>query len=152
MQETLHRTVGARHTAPPPRLFLVFLFVIVVAAQGAEPASSHSIELFENRARLPVDLYTSDGTLLAAGSYRVRVRCDEGCPVLLFVADGDALTEVKALPAPYGNEPAAPSIPLTGTLFLRSSEDPVGTDADRHHSKTGHAQYHETRARNHPRS
>ena len=117
----------------------------VLSAQSGSPESLDSAEAYENQARLPVDLYTPDGTLLAAGAYRVRVQFDEGRPSLLLTNSEDATTAVQGRPAVARDSGTAPTIPIAGTLFLRSTEDPVGTDAERHRSKTGHAQYHETK-------
>ena len=78
-------------------------------------------------------------------SYRVRVQFDEGRPSLLLTNSENAKTAVQGRPAVTQDSGAAPTIPIAGTLFLRSTEDPVGTDAERHRSKTGHAQYHETK-------
>ena len=123
---------------------MIIAVAVLPLAWSTEPANPDPTEAYENQARLPVDLYTPDGILLAAGSYRVRVQFDEGRPSLLLTNSEDATTAVQGRPAVTRDGSAAPTIPIAGTLFLRSTEDPVGTDAERHRSKTGHAQYHET--------
>ena len=103
---------------------------------AAEPA-------FENVIRLPQDLYTLDGQLLQQGSYRVRVQFDHGRPELVFESSNEGKTVIEGKRTDRIAEDA-PAVPIAGTMFLRSTDDPVGTDAERHHSKTGHPQYQET--------
>ena len=102
----------------------------------AEPA-------FENVIRLPQDLYTRDGQSLPQDPYRVRVRFDHGGPALVFESPDQAKTVIEGKQTDRIQE-GAPGIPIAGTMFLRSTDDPIGTDAERHHSKTGHPQYQET--------
>ena len=98
---------------------------------------------FENVIRLPQDLYTSDGQLLEQGMYRVRAQFNRGRPTLVFESSEQAKTTIEGK-RPERIRQGAPSVPIAGTMFLRSTDDPVGTDAERHHSKTGHPQYQET--------
>ena len=98
---------------------------------------------FENVIRLPRDLYTRDGQSLPQGSYRVRVQFDDGRPALVFESAGQATTVIEGKQTGRMQK-NAPDIPIAGVMFLRSTDDPVGTDAERHHSKSGHPQYQET--------
>ena len=110
---------------------------------AAESGHATAEPAFENVIRLPQDLYTQDGQSLQQGSYRVRVQFDHGRPELVFESSNEGETVIKGKQADRILEDA-PSIPIAGTMFLRSTDDPVGTDAERHHSKTGHPQYQET--------
>ncbi len=107
---------------------------------AAESGHATAEPAFENVIRLPQDLYTQDGQSLQQGSYRVRVQFDHGRPELVFESANEGETVIKGKQADRILEDA-PSIPIAGTMFLRSTDDPVGTDAERHHSKTGHPQY-----------
>ena len=98
---------------------------------------------FENVIRLPQDLYTREGQLLQQGSYRVRVQFDHGRPELVFEGSDGGRTVIEGARTDRIGEDA-PGVPIAGTMFLRSTDDPVGTDAERHHSKTGLPQYQET--------
>jgi hypothetical protein len=118
--------------------------VTVLSAQSGSPERLDPPEAYENQARLPVDLYTNDGVLIPEGSYRLTVEFNEEQPSLAFITEDGARTEVKGLTAAARDPNAMPTVPIVGALFLRSTRDPVGTDAERHHSKTGAPQYHET--------
>ena len=118
---------------------LVASCLLAAAESGhatAEPA-------FENVIHLPQDLYTREGRLLQQGSYRVRVQFDAGRPELVFESSNEGKTVIEGKRTDRIGEDA-PAVPIAGTMFLRSTDDPVGTDAERHHSKTGHPQYQET--------
>ena len=104
--------------------------------ETAEPA-------FENVIRLPQDLYTHDGQLLEQGMYRVRAQFDRGRPTLVFESSDQAKTTIEGKQRERIQQ-GSPNVPIVGTMFLRSTDSPVGTDAERHHSKTGHPQYQET--------
>ncbi len=118
-----------------------FVAGCALAADDAGPPSAQPA--FENVIRLPQDLYTRDGRLLRQGAYRVRVQFDDGSPKLVFESSGQAKTIIEGKQTDGAHEDA-PSVAIAGTMFLRSTDDPVGTDAERHHSKTGHPQYQET--------
>ena len=118
---------------------LVSHHVLAADADGNETAEP----AFKNVIRLPQDLYTHDGRLLERGMYLVRAQFDRGRPTLVFESSDQAKTTIEGKPTER-IEQDAPSVPIAGTMFLRSTDNPVGTDAERHHSKTGHPQYQET--------
>ena len=124
------------------RLASVGLFAGCLWA-AAESGGTNAEPAFENVIRLPRDLYTRDGQLLQQGSYRVRVQFDHGRPELVFESSNEGKTVIEGKQTSRVLEDV-PSIPIAGTMFLRSTDDPVGTDAERHHSKSGHPQYQET--------
>jgi len=98
---------------------------------------------FENVIRLPQDLYTQDGRLLEQGMHRVRAQFDGEKPTLVFESSDLEKTTIEGKPTERIRQ-GAPNVPIAGTMFLRSTDNPVGTDAERHHSETGHPQYQET--------
>jgi hypothetical protein len=127
-----------------PLLCLVpagFLAMAILSAD--EPSPAPAPPAFENVIRLPQDFYTLEGQSLRQGSYRVRVQFDSAHPALVFESSDQARTVIDGKQTDGVHEDA-PSFPIAGTMFLRSTDDPVGTDAERHHSKTGHPQYQET--------
>lgn len=111
---------------------------------AANEGGNETVEpAFENVIRLPQDLYTNGGQLLEQGMYRVRAQFDRGQPTLVFESSEQAKTTIEGKRTERIRQ-GAPNVPIAGTMFLRSTDDPVGTDAERHHSKTGHPQYQET--------
>jgi hypothetical protein len=116
---------------------LLLLGMLTVAGSPQKPALS-----FKGYVRLPVDLYSAEDTHLEAGPYVVQVKVEDGRYSLLFLQDDKLKGAVKgrAVPAGEGDESG---FPLIGTQYLRSSDDPVGTEAERHFSKTGLPQYQE---------
>ena len=129
---------------PLLRLVLAGLVASCVLLSPADESGPSIAEpAFENVIRLPQDLYTRDGQSLPQDPYRVRVRFDHGGPALVFESPDQAKTVIEGKQTDRIQE-GAPGIPIAGTMFLRSTDDPIGTDAERHHSKTGHPQYQET--------
>ena len=126
-------------------LFLTALAVLVpVHARAADEGGNETgAPAFENVIRLPQDLYTQDGRLLEQGMYLVRAQFDEERPILVFESSDLEKTTIEGKPRERIRQ-GAPNVPIAGTMFLRSTDNPVGTDAQRHHSKTGHPQYQET--------
>jgi len=126
----------------PLRLVLAALIAssVLAADKAVDATVQHA---FENVIRLPRDLYTRDGHSLRQGSYRLRVQFDGGRPELVFESSHEAKTVIEGKRT-HGIQEDTPAIPIAGTMFLRSTGDPVGTDVERHHSKTGHPQYQET--------
>lgn len=126
-------------------LILTALAALVsIHVQAADQGGNETgAPAFENVIRLPQDLYTQDGRLLDQGMYRVRAQFDGGRPTLVFESPDQAKTTIEGKPRERIQQ-GAPNIPIAGTMFLRSTDNPVGTDAERHHSKTGHPQYQET--------
>jgi hypothetical protein len=119
------------------RYRLVASLLMVPSALGA-PALS-----YKGGIRLPMALATTDGVRLAKGQYDVEVKVEHGGYNLVFLQNEHALATVKgeALKDDASDPPV--TMPLIGTQYLRSSADPVGTEAERHSSKTGLAQYEE---------
>jgi len=121
------------------RYCLIASLLVVPSALGA-PALS-----YKGGIRLPMALATTDGVRLAKGQYDVEVKVENGAYDLVFLQNERPLATVKgeALKDDASDPPVA--MPLIGTQYLRSSADPVGTEAERHSSKTGLAQYEEER-------
>jgi hypothetical protein len=109
-------------------------------ASGSAPATAPS---FSGDLRLPVDLYAAGGTRLEKGEYAVQVKQENGQYGLTFLQSDQPKVTVKGevLGDDAGEEQA--SMPLIGTQFLRSSADPVGSDWERHFSKSGLPHYQE---------
>ncbi len=126
-------------------LILTALAALVsVHVQAADEGGNETgAPAFENVIRLPQDLYTQDGRLLEQGMYRVRAQFDGERPTLVFESSDLEKTTIEGKPRERIRQ-GAPNVPIAGTMFLRSTDNPVGTDAERHHSKTGHPQYQET--------
>ena len=116
----------------PLPLLLVVLFTAFLPGQAA---ASYVTEL-----RLPGDLYTANGVVLEKGNYDLQLRIDNGQYSLAFF-EGERLVAV-VVGSPHEKEGAKKwVVPVLGTLFLRSTADPIGTDEERHYSETGQAQY-----------
>ena len=108
------------------RYCLIACLLVVPNALGA-PALS-----YKGGIRLPMSLATTDGARLAKGQYDVEVKVQNGGYDLVFLQDEHALATVKGevLKDDASDPPVA--MPLIGTQYLRSSADPVGTEAERH--------------------
>ena len=120
-----------------PKLLLILALFAATASPGS-PAPS-----FKGSIKFPVDLYTADGARVEKGICDVEVK-QEGGQYSLVLTQGDkpiGTVKGEVIRADASEDPSA--IPLLGTQFLRSSADPVGTEAERHMSKTGLAQYQE---------
>lgn len=116
---------------------LLILGLLSVAGAPQRPVPS-----FKGYISLPVDLYSVDGLHLEKGQYVVQVKVDNDRYTLVFLQDDQPKGSIK------GNAVSADEIdesgyPLIGTQYLRSSDDPVGTEAERHFSKTGLPHYQE---------
>lgn len=116
----------------------LFLWLLLIQGAPVTPAPSYN-----GLIRLPIDLYTVEGTHLAKGQYKIEVKLENGRCNLAFSQDEATPVSLKgeALGDDLGFPPVA--MPLVGTQYLRSSADPIGTEAERHSSKTGRAQYEE---------
>lgn len=111
------------------------LLLLAGGPQKAPPSFSGEI-------RLPVDLSAADGAHLEAGQYVVQVKIEKDQYCLVFLQDNRTKATIKGdVLADDGNFPSG--FPLIGTQYLRSSDDPVGTEAERHFSKTGLPHYQE---------
>ena len=113
------------------------------SAQAVTGATQKPAPTFNGFVRLPVDLYTAEGTHLEKGEYAVQVKLENGQYSLLFLQNDKTEGTIKGEPlkGEVTDEPIA--MPLIGTQFLRSSADPVGSEAERHFSKSGLPQYEE---------
>lgn len=87
--------------------------------------------------KLPVDLYTLEGTRLEIGRYDVEVRLEKKYHVLVFLADGKAKTVLSGQLADGDSFVLPATIPLIGTHYLQSSMVPVEAAQERQFSKTG---------------
>lgn len=116
----------------PVLLLLASLFPSILPAQEA---ASYVTQL-----HLPGDLYTTKGKVLEKGNYDLQLRLDNGQSSLAFLKEEQTVAVVSG--RPYDDETAGNwVVPVLGTLFLRSTADPIGTDEERHYSETGQAQY-----------
>ena len=92
--------------------------------------------------RIPVQLVSPQGTKLEIGQYELEVKPEKDEYVLTFSSAGQVKAVVKPLTDPNSGLAAA-RIPLVGTHYMRSSQEPVLTGEVRRFSKTGAAQYEE---------
>ena len=116
----------------PLLLLLVGLFTVFVP--GREAAS------YVTQLHLPGDLYTVKGIVIQKGNYDLRLRIENGLYSLAFLQGDRQVAAVTG--RPHEKEGAENwVVPMLGTLFLRSTADPIGTDEERHYSETGQAQY-----------
>jgi hypothetical protein len=117
--------------------FLLILGLLTATGSPQKPALS-----FKGYIRLPVDLYSSDGTHFEPGQYVVEVKVDDGHYTLAFLQEdqtkGSAKGEVVSVDSLDES-----GYPLIGTQYLHPSDEPIGTEAQRHFSKTGLPQYQE---------
>ena len=118
-------------------IFLIFA-LLMPAAATPPPTTT-----FSGFIRLPVDLYSADGAHLEKGEYAVQVRLENGNYSLLFLQNDQTKGTLKGEVLKDQVDGDQLAMPLIGTQFLRSSNDPVGSEAERHFSKSGLAQYEE---------
>ena len=116
----------------PVLLLLTSLFTSTLPGQGSVS--------YVTQLHLPGDLYTAKGVVLEKGNYDLQLRTENGHYSLAFL-QGERLV-VAATGHPHDTNAAEHwAVPVLGTLFLRSTADPIGTDEERHYSETGQAQY-----------
>ena len=85
---------------------------------------------------LPGDLYTAQGTVLEKGSYDLRLRLENGQSSLAFFKQEQSVAVVAG--RPYDEQTAENwVVPVLGTLYLRSTADPIGTDEERSLQRDG---------------
>ena len=117
-----------------------YLFVLVLTLctlQAKEPI------FYKGLIRLPAELCTPDGRSVRNGEYEIEIKREKEHYILIFSQKDKIEASV------IGERVQAESIelgtakPWLGTHFLRASTDPVGTEAERHYSKTGRTQYEE---------
>lgn len=118
----------------------ICLILGLLMASGSAPAPAPT---YSGYVRLPVDLYSADGTHLEKGEYAVQVKQENGQYSLLFLQNDQTKGTIKGEPLKDAGSDGQIAMPLIGTQFLCSLADPVGTEAERHFSKTGLAQYEE---------
>lgn len=111
---------------------LASLFTSILSGQEA---ASYVTQL-----HLPGDLYTAKGEVLEKGNYDLQLRLESGQSSLAFLKDDQPVAVVSGR---FYDEETNGNwvVPVLGTLFLRSTADPIGTDEERHYSETGQAQY-----------
>ncbi len=120
---------------------LALLGAIATAAAGPLP---HSGTPFVGKVRLPVSLQTGDGAVLEKGTFDLEVRSEDGIIWLRFLSSPGAPVALRGVPVEADDWTAAAGWPLVGTVHLHPTSIPIGTDAERHKSKTGMPQYLET--------
>jgi hypothetical protein len=86
---------------------------------------------------------TREGKRLEKGAYDVEVKVGDGRYDLVFFQGEHPVATVQGKVLQDAASDPSATVPLIGTQYLRSSADPVGTEAERHFSKTGLAQYEE---------
>ncbi len=111
---------------------------LLVAQEGADPRPSYSGEV-----RLPVALRSAEGAVLEKGHFDIEVRFEDQQPVLAFSRGDDVKAVVTGQLWEDDDETPEFSNPLVGTIFMRSSADPIGPEEERHFSKKGLPQYQE---------
>ena len=115
-------------------MLLLSASLFTSALTGQEAAT------YVTQLHLPGDLYTAQGTVLEKGSYDLRLRLENGQSSLAFFKQEQSVAVVAG--RPYDEQTAENwVVPVLGTLYLRSTADPIGTDEERHYSETGQAQY-----------
>lgn len=120
---------------------LALLGVITAAAAGPLPQSGAP---FVGKVRLPVILRTADGAVLEKGPFDLEVRSEDGSIWLRFLSSPGAPVALRGVPVGADDWTATAGWPLVGTVHLHPTSIPIGTDAERHKSKTGMPQYLET--------
>ena len=114
-------------------LFLLLL-VSIIPTLGQDTVS------YICNINLPIDLYTGDGMILEKGRHNLELHIGEQQQSLSFLKHDQTIATVKGNPY-LQRERDRGLIPLVGTLLLRSTLAKIGTDEERHYSKTGRAQY-----------
>lgn len=108
--------------------------LLISSLSGQEAAS------YVTRLHLPRDLYTANGVTLEKGNYDLQLRIEDGHCSLTFLNEERTVAVVAGSPHEKGASEEW-VVPVLGTLFLRSTSVPIGTDEERHYSETGQAQY-----------
>lgn len=120
---------------------IAFLSLVSAAAAGPLPQSGAP---FVGKVRLPVSLRTAEGTVLEKGLFDLEVRSEDRSIWLRFLSSPGAPVALRGIPVGADEWTAAAGWPLVGTVHLHPTSIPIGTDAERHKSKTGMPQYLET--------
>ena len=120
-----------RPRIPVPTL----LALLLISPLSGREAASYVTQL-----HLPRDLYTATGVTLEKGNYDLQLRIEDDHCSLTFLKEERTVAVVAG--SPHEKEASKEwVVPVLGTLFLRSTADPIGTDEERHYSETGQAQY-----------
>lgn len=120
---------------------LALLGLLSVATAGPLP---RSVAPFVGTVRLPENLRTADGVLLEKGPINLEVRSEAGTIWLRFLPPSSAPVALRGESMDANDWTAPTGSPLVGTVHLHPTSIPIGTDAERHKSKTGMPQYLET--------
>ena len=120
---------------------IAFLGLISALAAGPLPRSAAP---FVGKVLLPVSLRTTEGTVLEKGPFDLEVRSEDGTVWLSFLSSSGAPVALRGVPVDANDWATPAGWPLVGTVHLHPTSIPIGTDAERHKSKTGMPQYLET--------
>ena len=120
---------------------IAFLGLISAAAAAPLPRSAAP---FVGKIRLPVSLRTAEGTVLEKGFFDLEIRSENGRFWLRFLSPSDRTVALQGVPVDANDWTAPSGWPLVGTVHLHPTSIPIGTDAERHKSRTGMPQYLET--------
>ncbi len=132
---------------PREQASLGALLLLVLTSVWAEDSRPKSIPPFTGKVHLPLSVETPDGSRLEKGPFDLEVTAEGAGYSLHFVsARGEKASAAGQLEQSTQEGPDF-GYPLVGTIHLRSTSDPVGTDAERHRSKTGLPQYQEETCR-----
>ncbi len=116
------------------------LLTLLLASFLTAPVPGRDAAAYVSQVYPPRDLYTGEGVLLEKGPYNLQLRWEKGHHSLAFLREEAIIALVNGQ---SHREEAGEKwiIPVVGTIFLRSTAQPIGTDEERHYSKTGRAQY-----------
>ncbi len=105
-------------------------------------STAEKLPSYKGSMRIPVDLYTTDGTRLEKGRYELEVKGQEPHRVLVLSLGDKVSSEVTELTQ---EDPAlqTATIPVVGTHLLRSTAVPLATAKERQFSQTGKPRYQE---------
>ena len=106
------------------------------------PSILYCLPSYKGTMQIPVDLYTEDGIRLKKGLYELEIKQQGTDHVLVFSAADRTQAVVKQTTGEDSGVEAA-EIPLVGTHYMRSSDEPVLTAFERRMSKTGAPRYQE---------
>ena len=117
------------------------LLLLPLALSG--PSGAQAPPGYLGLMKLPLELYAPDGTRLAPGEYEVEVKPAKARFELIFSQEEQIKATIQDELLKDDASPPPVRTPLLGTQYLRPSDEPIGTDAERQLSKTGLAQYEE---------
>ncbi len=120
---------------------LALLGIMSATAAGPLPPSGAP---FVGKIRLPVSLRTAEGTVLEKGPFDLEIRSEDRIFRLSFLPPSGATVTLPGESMDANDWSTRAGWPLVGTVHLHPTSIPIGTDAERHKSKTGMPQYLET--------